>query len=97
MSSEKPEYNQKIRAAFLLAPTVFMNHATNGVFQMAEWAGSLENLLHSLGVYEYMPHLEIFSWLGDTFCSQNDRPVYTEVCNNLAFLLYGIKPDRLNM
>ena len=36
MLSEKPEYNEKIRAGFLMAAAVFMTHATNGVFYYAE-------------------------------------------------------------
>jgi hypothetical protein len=96
MSSEKPEYNEKIRAAFLLAPAVFMNHAVNPIFLIAEWAGSLENLLHLLGVYEFLPHTEVISWLGDTVCDEEDHPIYTEVCTNVAFLLFGIQPEQLN-
>ena len=37
MLSEKPEYNKKIEAGFLLAPVVFMSHSTNAVFKFAEW------------------------------------------------------------
>ena len=37
MLSEKPEYNNKVEAGFLLAPVAFMSHATNSVFLFAEW------------------------------------------------------------
>ncbi len=96
MSSEKPEYNEKIRAAFLLAPPAFMNHAVNPIFLIAEWAGSIENLLQLFGVYEFLPHTGLINWLGDVFCNEEDHPIYTEVCVNVAFLLFGIQTDQLN-
>ena len=37
MLSEKPEYNEKVEAGFLLAPVAFMTHSTNSVFLFAEW------------------------------------------------------------
>ena len=37
MLSERPEYNQKVEAGFLLAPVAFMTHSTNAVFLLAEW------------------------------------------------------------
>lgn len=96
MTSEKPEYNEKIRGAFLLAPAVFMNNAFNPIFLIAEWAGSLENLFHLLGVYEFLPHSDVITWLGDIVCNEDDHPIYAEVCVNVAFLLFGIQIEQLN-
>lgn len=33
MTSERPEYNKKIKAAFLLAPVAFMSHLDNPILQ----------------------------------------------------------------
>ena len=54
--SEKPEYNVKIKAGFLLAPAVIMTNAYNPIFLFADLAGTLENILHWLGFYEFLPH-----------------------------------------
>lgn len=35
MTSEKPEYNKKIRAHFSLAPAVYMKHAPHPLFQLS--------------------------------------------------------------
>jgi len=96
MGSEKPEYNDKIRAAFLLAPAALMKNAVNPIFLIAEWAGSVENLLHLLGVYEFLPHTEIINWLGDIICNEEEHPIYAEACVNIAFLILGIQTDQLN-
>ena len=44
MLSERPEYNNKVKAGFLLAPVAFMTHSTNSVFLIAEW-GEGRNVL----------------------------------------------------
>lgn len=54
--SEKPEYNDKIVAGFLLAPAVIMTNAYNPIFIFADLAEVVEDILHWLGFYEFMPH-----------------------------------------
>jgi hypothetical protein len=54
--SERPEYNAKIKAGFLLAPAAIMTHAYNPIFLLANWVDSIEDLLHLLGFYEFLPH-----------------------------------------
>ena len=94
--SERPEYNEKIKAGFLMAPAVFMNTAYNPILQLAEWAEILEELYHSLGYYEFLPHPDLVTWLGHEVCNGEEHPIYADVCSNLAFLLFGINPDQLN-
>ncbi len=53
--SERPEYNQKIKAGFLLAPAAFMTHAYNPIFLLSEWVEELEDLFHLFGIYEFLP------------------------------------------
>ena len=47
--SELPEYNDKIRAGFLMAPPVFMGNSPSPLFRLAPEAELLETLLHLLG------------------------------------------------
>lgn len=44
--SDMPEYNEKIKAAFMLAPAVFMGNAFNPVLLLSPVAELLEGLLH---------------------------------------------------
>ena len=50
MLSERPEYNNKVKAGFLLAPVAFMTHSTNSVFLIAEW-GEGRSVLRTLVEY----------------------------------------------
>ena len=96
MLSERPEYNEKIMAGFLMAPAVFMNTAYNSIMKLAEWAETIEDLYHLFGFYEFLPHPDLVTWLGHEVCNEEEHPIYTDVCTNILFLLYGINPDQLN-
>ena len=50
MLSERPEYNNKVKAGFLLAPVAFMTHSTSSVFLIAEW-GEGRNVFRTLVEY----------------------------------------------
>ena len=54
--SERPEYNDKVRAGFLLAPAVIMTNAYNAIFLFTDLAEVVEDIFHWLGFYEFLPH-----------------------------------------
>jgi hypothetical protein len=54
--SDKPEYNEKIKAGFLLAPAAIMTNAYSPVFLLTAIAEAVEDFLHLLGIYEFLPH-----------------------------------------
>jgi hypothetical protein len=39
---------------------------------------------------------DVVSWLGHVVCNEEDHPIYTQVCENIGFLLLGINPEQLN-
>ena len=51
--SEKPEYNDKIIEAYLLAPAVFMTHAPHPIFILTSLAEDIEAIFHWLGTRTY--------------------------------------------
>jgi len=95
MLSQRPEYNNKIKIGALLAPPVFMGHASNFIFDIASLAGGIEIIYHLLGQYEFLPHLDLISWIGDMFCG-DDHPLTNLVCMNMGFILLGFNPGQLN-
>jgi len=95
MLSSLPEYNDKIRLGVLLAPPAYMSHAFNIIFQLAQWAGDIEILYHLFGMYEFLPHSDIITWLGHLICS-DDHPLLQSVCMNIGFLILGFNPGQLN-
>jgi len=38
----------------------------------------------------------LISWLSHIICNEEEHPIYTDVCSNIAFLLLGINPAQLN-
>jgi len=95
MLSMKPEYNEKIKVGVVLAPPVYMGHATNFIFEIASWAGGIENIYHLFGQYEFLPHYDVISWIGDLLCG-DDHPFTNTLCMNIGFLLLGFNPGQLN-
>jgi hypothetical protein len=48
LSHRLPEYNSIIKAGFLLAPAVFMTHATDPLFQISQFADDIDDLVSML-------------------------------------------------
>jgi lysosomal acid lipase/cholesteryl ester hydrolase len=58
--SERPEYNEKIRAGILLGPTAFGGHAKNPMIVASPYAELIGTFITKLGFQEFMPNfLEI--------------------------------------
>lgn len=95
--SERPEYNNKIKDAYLMGPAVFMTHANNPIFWLAEWADDIMDLYHLFGLYEFLPHSDLMTWLGHVVCNVEEHPIMADLCANAAFLLMGINLNQLNM
>ena len=96
MLSERPEYNEKIVEAYLLAPAVFMTYATHPIFILANMADNIEDLLHWFGMYEFAPSSDIVSWFGQHVCNEDANPDLSDVCSNIAFAFLGMNPEQLN-
>jgi len=95
MLSMKPEYNEKIAVSALLAPPAFMSHATNIIFKIASLAGGIENIYHLFGLYEFLPHLDIITWIAHSLCG-DEHPLTNVLCMNIGFLLLGFNEGQLN-
>lgn len=63
MSSEKPEYNDKISLMIALAPTVFMGHNTNGLVQVS---------CHFLDIIEVRQHFWVEKFPGPYAIASNE-------------------------
>lgn len=94
--SDQPEYNEKLHGAYLLAPPAYMSHAFNPIFLIAQWAGDIEVLFHLFGMWEFIPHYEIISWMAHLFCDVDDHPLNSILCENIAFIIAGVNKSQLN-
>ena len=47
--SEMPEYNQKVKAGFMMAPVTSLSKCSSLALDMSDYAGAFHGWLHSLG------------------------------------------------
>ena len=73
-----------------------MTHAYNPIYLLSEWLDTFEDILHLLGMYEFLPHPDLITWLGHMVCNEEEHPIYTDICSNIAFLMLGINPAQIN-
>ena len=95
--SELPEYNAKIKDAYLMGPAAFMTNADNPIFTIADWADDIGILYHLFGFYEFLPHYDFITWLGHTFCDITGNEALGALCENIVFIVTGINEAQLNM
>lgn len=92
--STRPEYNSKLKAAFLMAPVTYTTAIRSPIRYLAPWSNDLEWIIENFGGNEFLPQNFIIRWLGDKVCEINH---YTaEVCLNVLFLLAGFDEKEFN-
>ena len=95
--SELPEYNEKVKEAYLMGPAAFMKQASNPIFVIAGWGDTLDYFYHIFGLYEFLPHWEFIDLISHFFCNVEDNPILGSLCENIVFLFTGINEAQLNM
>lgn len=94
MTSERPEYNQKIKAHISLAPIAFMNHLFSPLVRLAAIGTlPLDVLMQLIGQYEFLPNSGFLNLLTDVVCSQGVGKV---LCKNALFAIAGFSPKQMN-
>lgn len=94
MMSEKPEYNDKIRVATLMAPPAYMTHVKGVIAWLAPYSDNLDLVLTLLGKGEFLPSRNITDEWVELFC--DEEAVTAEICYNLLFLIVGPDSELIN-
>lgn len=95
MTSLRPEYNEKIKTAHMLAPAIFMGNCTNGlVTSLAPYVGKPGKGSAILGNQEFVFHNKYVQRALDTACGSN--PAFPKYCRTLFFLWAGNENTNLN-
>ncbi|VVC96005.1 unnamed protein product [Leptidea sinapis] len=95
MGSLRPEYNDKIISMHALAPVAYMAHNRNLLFNaLAPFSRNIADLAESIGIGEFLPNRQVFTWAGQTFCK--DEAIFQPVCSSILFLISGWNVDQLN-
>ncbi|KZC09174.1 Lipase 3, partial [Dufourea novaeangliae] len=94
MASERPEYQEKLEAAFPLAPASFMSHTTNPFIQLlAPHANNLNELASLIGMHEFQPSGKLLQTIAGKMCSD---PIIGKLCSSLLILIAGKNDKQLN-
>ncbi|KRT85848.1 hydrolase, partial [Oryctes borbonicus] len=95
MTSEKPQYNSKIRLMVAMAPVAYMSHMTNPFFQLlANFHGTIEWIMGFLGMDEFLPTSSLMEIIGQAAC--NDESIFQGLCASVLFLVAGWNSQQLN-
>ncbi|XP_069680507.1 lipase 3-like [Periplaneta americana] len=96
MGAKVPEYNDKIRAMVSLAPVAYMSHMTSPLIQLlSAYETNLDWLLDLIGGFEFLPHSELFTLIGQAAC--NEQAVTSAICSNAIFLVCGFDSKQLDV
>jgi len=93
MANKKPEYQEKIILANLLAPIAFVDHMISPLKYIAPFAGSIDWILEFLGVGEFLPSNAFTNWIAGFFC---DEGIFQGICENVVFILCGFDEAQTN-
>ncbi|XP_053990411.1 lipase 3-like [Hylaeus volcanicus] len=92
MASEKPEYQEKIIAAFTLAPAVFMSRATLPLIRLlTPHINNAKILTDLIGMYEFKPSSSLVRTLSKIMC-KDEMP--TQPLCKTAFGIMGGRNDK---
>ena len=95
--SDRPEYNEKIKAGFLMAPVGYVTAAKSLKFLLSPFIDTIRSLVENTGRYEWFVHLKLYSLFGHIFCDEDKHPIFTkEICDFVANDLVGFSEGQLN-
>ncbi|XP_075144720.1 lipase 3-like [Haematobia irritans] len=95
MTSTRPEYNDKIKTAHMLAPAIFMGNCTNALLvNMAPVVGKPGTGTLMLEDQEFIFHNRYVQRLLDTACGGDSR--YPHYCKTLFLIWAGTENTNLN-
>lgn len=92
MLAARPEYNKKVKAAFMLAPVVTMNYATTAMRNFANYAKAIQ-LMELMGEYEMNETSPVLQWVLQKTC---DLPVDL-LCKLVLLVFVDSDALRLNI
>lgn len=95
MCAERPEYNEKIIVANMLAPAIYLDPMPNLMFHaISEFVSPLSDIGNFIGLYELLPNRDIYGNLAKLFCSKDLTSKL--ICEHLVFFLLEKPTIRLN-
>jgi lysosomal acid lipase/cholesteryl ester hydrolase len=94
MLSERPEYDQKIRAAIALAPVGYMKHVKSPLRLLAPYSKDIQMIIRFFGANEFFPQNKIIKFLSKYGCELTEAERF--ICENSVFVISGFDKAQFN-
>jgi len=94
--NERPEYNEKIKGAFMLAPVASTDNMKSPIHLISPYADDIQWLLEFIGTGEFLPTTKFLNWVGGIVCDDETKWI-PEICENVLFLIAGYDEAKFNM
>ncbi|CAB0013052.1 unnamed protein product [Nesidiocoris tenuis] len=91
----RPEYNEKIRVAALMAPVAFLDRTKGTVRILAAFNGLLSRIAKLLGIYKVLTNSYWIHFVDTTLCEKTAPTIL--LCENFLFALSGFDRQQFNM
>ena len=96
LMSTKPEYNEKIKSAHMLAPVAFMGNLTSPlVRKISPTLGVLNTWSKIFGDQEFLPGNPLLQSAFNTACGASG--IFGKNCSNMFFLYSGSDQPNMNL
>ncbi|CAG0919966.1 unnamed protein product [Notodromas monacha] len=93
MSNERPEYRDRIKGMFALAPVARVDHMLSPISYIAPFVDEVNWIMTLFGLDEFLPSDAGINILADLFCIPGGW--IQDVCSNILFILCGYDEPQL--
>ncbi|XP_029160371.1 lipase 3-like [Nylanderia fulva] len=95
MSTQLPEYQEKIEAMFAMAPIAYCGRMKSPFLQVfSQFTNTADTLMSLFGVHEFMPTPNIIQKFMQLMCAE--QAMSQPICSNVMFLIAGFNPDQMD-
>ncbi|XP_029680407.1 lipase 3-like [Formica exsecta] len=96
MATEVPEYQDKIKAMFAMAPIAYCGRMKSPFMQLlAQFSNTIDIMWSLIGIHEFNPSNDFTKKIQQIMCAE--KALSQPICSNMMFLIAGFNPDQLDM
>ena len=91
-----PEQQDKLHAAFLMAPPAWFSHMEGDLVDIAGHWRQLENIFEAVNIWEVLKDTSVTSHVGHAYCDEAHLEENREKCIEMSDSFFMVSHDQLN-
>ncbi|KAI5702933.1 hypothetical protein M8J75_005719 [Diaphorina citri] len=95
LTSQRPEYNEKLLGAISLAPVAYLSRTRSPIRYLAPFALNIEKIMDWIGNGEFLAHNTMLNYVTKIACELNHMEM--KRCEDFLFILCGHDPYQFKM